>query len=58
MPDPHLSQVGNLSAFPTDDPIFVEGAFTLLKPDGLSQSPTNIRHKQTILTYFFKFQLV
>lgn len=39
MPDPHLSQVGNLSAFPTDDPIFVDGAFTLLKPDGLSQSP-------------------
>lgn len=32
--------MGNLSALPTDDAIFVEGAFTLLNPTGLSESPT------------------
>lgn len=31
--------MGNLSALPTDDAIFVEGALTLLKPTGLSESP-------------------
>lgn len=41
--------MGNFSALPTDDPIFVEGAFTLLNPDGLSESPTNIRHMQNNL---------
>lgn len=40
IPDPHLSHTGSFCAFPTDDPIFVEGAFTLRKPDGLSESPT------------------
>lgn len=33
--------MGNLSALPTDDAIFVEGAFTLLNPTGLSESPTS-----------------
>lgn len=44
IPDPHLSHTGNLSVFPTDDATFVAGAFTLLNPEGLSPSPTNIRH--------------
>lgn len=51
IPDPHLSQMGNLSAFPTDDPIFVDGAFTLLNPDGLSESPVNAEpHTQSGIT--------
>lgn len=41
IPEPHLSHMGNFSALPTDDAIFVEGAFTLLNPAGLSESPTS-----------------
>lgn len=57
IPDPHLSHMGNLSALPTEDATFVEGAFTLLNPDGLSESPTKSRqsHKQFLLETYFSF---
>lgn len=41
--------MGNFSVFPTDAPTFVVGAFTLLKPDGLSESPTNTKNRLKIL---------
>lgn len=44
--------MGNFSAFPTDDPIFVVGAFTLLNPDGLSESPTNITTTENLGIHF------
>lgn len=52
IPDPHLSHMGSFCAFPTDDPIFVEGAFTLRKPDGLSESPT--KHHRNTGTHLFQ----
>lgn len=54
IPDPHLSHTGSFCAFPTDDPIFVEGAFTLRKPDGLSESPT--KHQRNTFTRTHLFQ--
>lgn len=45
IPEPHLSHTGNLSAPPTDDAIFVDGAFTLLNPTGLSESPSREKGK-------------
>lgn len=44
MPDPHLSQTGNFSAFPTEAPILFEGALTLLKPEGFSASPKDNKY--------------
>lgn len=53
MPEPHLSHMGNLSALPTDDAIFVDGAFTLLNPTGLSESPSSEWEKLFLIHFKF-----
>lgn len=42
-----MSQTESFSVVPTEEAIFVVGAFTLLKPEGFSESPVQRFRKDT-----------
>lgn len=58
IPEPHLSQTESFSVVPTEEAIFVVGAFTLLNPEGLSESPVEIFKKERLQLQKWYIQLL